>query len=92
MRFSLVASALLALLFSACSSNQYASPRALYARGSTDLGCSIDRLRADSLDGRTRVVRGCDRSATYVEECETCGPRIDRYTCNCTWRLDAVSH
>ena len=92
MRNPLLAFLVVASCLFACSSSEYPSPRALHARGSTDLTCNSEALSSDPIDPRTRVVRGCGRVATYVEECQMCGSRINRHWCNCTWRIDGGVH
>lgn len=82
-----------ALLFfmlgiAACSGNQSATRGQLTARAASELRCAPERLQVTEIDPRTRVVRGCGQDATFISECNVCGPRINRYSCDCVWRSD----
>jgi hypothetical protein len=74
---------------------QHASATVLDRRAAADLDCPLPDLRTEKLDARTRIVRGCGQTATYVETCEQCkdddvGPiQSGTYRCRCTWVMDS---
>lgn len=56
----------------------------LERRAEFDLECPKESLSITKLDGRTMGVAGCDKKATYVENCTPGGWAVN----TCTWFLN----
>jgi hypothetical protein len=56
----------------------------LRTRAAFDLSCDEKSISIVEIDSRTKGVRGCDKHATYVEQCA-------QGNADCTWVLNSDS-
>ncbi len=61
-----------------------ATAETLKSRAAFDMNCPEHKLQITEIDDKTRGVMGCDKQATYIEQCE--GKRARK---ECTWKKDS---